>query len=167
MTRLKICQACQFSVVGVSEDDKVVPPLPEALKLVHFLHPGVGDPLEDEQGGELPFRQDHPDRLVVVGGVVVVVELGGGLVLHQDYPKSGFLTALLSNTPHSSRMEHALGCGGMCACWKRKAVLRNGPTADGQRKWGRNQRMLQCQLHKNVCRLEIVQEHSTRLGQCK
>ena len=93
----------------------MVPPLPEALKLVHFPHPGVGDPLEDEQGGELALRQDHPDRLVgVVGaGVVVVVELGGGLVLRQDYPESGFLTALLSNTPLSSGMEHALGCGGM------------------------------------------------------
>ena len=114
MTYPKIRQACQFSVVGVSEDDKVVPPLPEALKLVHFPHPGVGDPLEDEQGGELALRQDHPDRLVVGGaGVVVVVELGGGLVLRQDYPESGFLTALLSNTPLSSGMEHALGCGGM------------------------------------------------------
>ena len=93
----------------------MVPPLPEALKLVHFPHPGVGDPLEDEQGGELALRQDHPDRLVVVGaGVVVVVELGGGLVLRQDYPESGFLTTLLSNTPLSSGMEHALGCGGMC-----------------------------------------------------
>ena len=89
MTCLKICQACQFSVVGVSEDDKVVPPLPEALKLVHLPHPGVGDPLEDEQGGELALRQDHPDRLVVDVGVVVIVELGGGLlflriILSQD-----------------------------------------------------------------------------------
>ena len=89
----------------------MVPPLPEALKLVHFPHPGVGDPLEDEQGGELALRQDHPDGLVVV--VVVVVELGGGLVLRQDYPESGFLTALLSNTPLSSGMEHALGYVGM------------------------------------------------------
>ena len=64
----------------------MVPPLPEALKLVHLPHPGVGDPLEDEQGGELTLRQDHPDGLVVDGGVVVVVELGGGLVLRQDYP---------------------------------------------------------------------------------
>ena len=111
LTYLKICQACQYSVVGVSEDDKVVPPLPEALELVHFPHPGVGDPLEDEQGGELALRQDHPDGLVVV--VVVVVELGGGLVLRQDYPESGFLTALLGITPLSSGMEHALGCGGM------------------------------------------------------
>ena len=80
MTYLKIRQACQYSVVGVSEDDKVVPPLPEALKLVHLPHPGVGDPLEDEQGGELALRQDHPDRLVVDVGVVVIVELGGGLL---------------------------------------------------------------------------------------
>ena len=91
----------------------MVPPLPEALKLVHLPHPGVGDPLEDEQGGELALRQDHPDGLAVVVGVVVVVELGGGLVLRQDYPESGFLTALLSNTPLSSGMEHALGYVGM------------------------------------------------------
>ena len=67
----------------------MVPPLPEALKLVHLPHPGVGDPLEDEQGGELALRQDHPDRLVVDVGVVVIVELGGGLlflriILSQD-----------------------------------------------------------------------------------
>ena len=90
----------------------MVPPLPEALKLVHLPHPGVGDPLEDEQGGELALRQDHPDGLVVVG-VLVVVELGRGLVLPQDYPESGFLTALVSNTPLSSGMEHALGYVGM------------------------------------------------------
>ena len=67
----------------------MVPPLPEALKLVHFPHPGVGDPLEDEQGGELALCQDHPDRLDVDVGVVVIVELGGGLlflriILSQD-----------------------------------------------------------------------------------
>ena len=56
---LKFCQACELAVVGVPEDDEVLPLLPHALEPVHLPHPVVGDPLEDQQAGELVPGQGH------------------------------------------------------------------------------------------------------------
>ena len=61
---LKFCQACELAVVGVPEDDEVLPLLPHALEAVHLPHPVVGDPLEDQQAGELVPGQGHLGSLV-------------------------------------------------------------------------------------------------------
>ena len=60
MAYLKICQAGELAVVRVPEDDEVLLPLPHALEPVHLPHPaGVGDPLEDDQGGKFFPVQGH------------------------------------------------------------------------------------------------------------
>ena len=59
MTYLKFCQACELAVVWVSEDDKVLLPLPHALEPVHLPHPAVRDPLEDEQACKFISCQGH------------------------------------------------------------------------------------------------------------
>ena len=59
MTYLKFCQACEFAIVSVPEDDKVLLLLPHALEPVHLPHPVVSDPLEDEQGCKFISCQGH------------------------------------------------------------------------------------------------------------
>ena len=69
---LKFCQACELAVVGVPEDDEVLLLLPHALEPVHLPHPVVGDPLEDQQAGELVPGQGHLGSLVPL--LLAVVE---------------------------------------------------------------------------------------------
>ena len=49
--------------------------LPHALEPVHLPHPVVGDPLEDQQAGELVPGQGHLDSLVLLLLLAVVVEV--------------------------------------------------------------------------------------------
>ena len=71
---LKFCQACELAVVGVPEDDEVLPLLPHALEPVHLPHPVGGDPLEDQQAGELVPGQGHLASLVLLLLLLAEVE---------------------------------------------------------------------------------------------
>ena len=44
----------------------MLPLLPHALEAVHLPHPVVGDPLEDQQAGELVPGQGHLGSLVLL-----------------------------------------------------------------------------------------------------
>ena len=72
---LKFCQACELAVVGVPEDDEVLLLLPHALEPVHLPHPVGGDPLEDQQAGELVPGQGHLASLVLLLLLLAVVEV--------------------------------------------------------------------------------------------
>ena len=51
----------------------MLPPLPHALEPVHLPHPAVGDPLEDEEGGELVPCQGHLGYFLFCGGAMTEV----------------------------------------------------------------------------------------------